>query len=108
MEPFAYIDMRTPELRRNYDACNIYGFTVRYEQMIILSVHHRGLKRLIEDNQTKGIRPDLVNRIRNILTALILAEDMGACINSQGTEKTHGACPRRETGESPLKRNAVL
>ena len=34
--------------------------------MIILSVRHRGLKRLIEDNQTKGLRPDLVNRVRNI------------------------------------------
>jgi len=46
--------------------------------MIIRSVRHRGLKRLIEDNQARGIRPDLINRIRNILTALILAEDMGA------------------------------
>ncbi|MCZ6674178.1 MAG: plasmid maintenance system killer protein [Verrucomicrobia bacterium] len=45
--------------------------------MIIRSVRHRGLKRLIEDNQTRGIRPDLVTRIRNILTALILADDMG-------------------------------
>lgn len=44
--------------------------------MIIRSVRHRGLKRLIEDNQTRGLRPDLMNRIRNILTALILAEDM--------------------------------
>lgn len=45
--------------------------------MIIRSVRHRGLKRLIEDNQTRGLRPDLVSRIRNILTALILADDMG-------------------------------
>lgn len=44
--------------------------------MIIRSVRHRGLKRLIEDNQAKGLRPDLVNRVRNILTALIVAEDM--------------------------------
>lgn len=46
--------------------------------MIIGSVCHRGLKRLIEDNQTKGLRPDLVKRVRNIITALILAEDMTA------------------------------
>lgn len=46
--------------------------------MIIRSVRHRGLKGLIEYDQTKGIRADLVNRIRNILTALILAEDMVA------------------------------
>ncbi len=44
--------------------------------MIIRSVRHRGLKRLIEDNQTRGLRPDLVNRVRNILTVLVLAEDM--------------------------------
>jgi len=43
--------------------------------MLIRSIRHRGLKRLIEDNQTRGLRPDLVNRIRNILTALILADD---------------------------------
>ena len=46
--------------------------------MIIRSVRHRGLKRLIEDNQTRGLRPDLVNRIRNIITALVLAEDIAA------------------------------
>ncbi|MGB0910316.1 MAG: type II toxin-antitoxin system RelE/ParE family toxin [Nitrospirales bacterium] len=46
--------------------------------MIIRSVRHRGLKRLIEDNQIKGLRSDLVNRIRNIITALILADDMTA------------------------------
>ncbi len=45
--------------------------------MQIRSVRHRGLKSLIEANQTRGLRLDLVNRIRNILTALILAEDMG-------------------------------
>lgn len=45
--------------------------------MIIRSVRHRGLRRLIEDNQTRGLRPDLVNRIRSILTTLILADNMG-------------------------------
>lgn len=44
--------------------------------MIIHSIRHRGLKRLIEENNTRSLRPDLVNRIRNILTALILADDM--------------------------------
>jgi toxin HigB-1 len=44
--------------------------------MIIRSVRHRGLKRLIEDDQTKGRRPDMVNRARNIVTALIVAEDL--------------------------------
>lgn len=44
--------------------------------MIIRSVRHRGLKRLLERDQTRELRADLVNRIRNILTALIVAEDM--------------------------------
>jgi proteic killer suppression protein len=50
--------------------------------MIIRSVRHRGLKRLIEDNQTRGLRPNLVNRIRNIITALILADDTATFRNS--------------------------
>ncbi len=48
--------------------------------MIILSIRHKGLKRLVEDNSTKGIRTDLVNRIRNVLTAIILADDMDGLI----------------------------
>src|SRR4030095_12738977 len=44
--------------------------------MIIRSVRHRGLRRLIEDNDTRGIRPDLVNRVRNILAVLVVAENM--------------------------------
>lgn len=57
-------------------SCTTYGYTVLLKNMIVRSVRHRGLKRLIEDNQTKGLRPDLVNRVRHILTALIVAEDM--------------------------------
>lgn len=41
--------------------------------MIIGSVRHRGLKKLIEDDDGRGIRPDLVNRVRNILAALVSA-----------------------------------
>ena len=44
--------------------------------MKIQSVHHKGLKHFIEDNDDRGIRRDLVNRVRNVLTALIAAEDM--------------------------------
>lgn len=44
--------------------------------MQIQSVRHRGLKRFIEDDDDRGIRRDLVGRVRNILTALIAAEDM--------------------------------
>jgi proteic killer suppression protein len=40
----------------------------------ILSVRHKGLKRLIEDDDDRGIHPDLANRVRRILTALLSAE----------------------------------
>jgi proteic killer suppression protein len=37
---------------------------------------HQGLKRFIEDDDSRGIRPDLVNRVRAIFTAVIVAPDM--------------------------------
>ena len=48
--------------------------------MIIRSVHHRGLRRLIEEDEPRFLQPDLVDRVRKILTALILAEGMGEFI----------------------------
>jgi proteic killer suppression protein len=44
--------------------------------MNIRSVKHRGLKRLIEDDDERGIRQDLMPRVRNIMSALISAADM--------------------------------
>jgi proteic killer suppression protein len=44
--------------------------------MRIRSVRHRGLKRFIEDDVSRGIRRDLVNRARRILTALQAAQDI--------------------------------
>ena len=46
--------------------------------MIIRSVQHRGLLRLIEDDDSRELRPDLVRRLRNIVAALIVAADMEA------------------------------
>ncbi len=37
---------------------------------MIRSFKHRGLKRLYEDGETRGIRPDLVDTIERILTVL--------------------------------------
>ena len=42
--------------------------------MIVRSVRHRGLRRLIEDDNPRFLRNDLVDRVRKVLTALILAE----------------------------------
>jgi len=44
--------------------------------MDIRNVKHRGLRRLIEDNDGRGIRQDLLNRVRNVLTVLILSPSM--------------------------------
>jgi hypothetical protein len=35
------------------------------------SVEHRGLLRLIEDDDSREISPDLLRRVRNILAALM-------------------------------------
>jgi toxin HigB-1 len=44
--------------------------------MRIRSVRHRGLLRLIEDDDERELRPDLVRRLRNILAVLIAASSM--------------------------------
>lgn len=44
--------------------------------MRIRSISNKALRRLIESDDAKGIRPDLLNRIRNILAALISADAM--------------------------------
>jgi toxin HigB-1 len=44
--------------------------------MEIRSVQHRGLLRLLEDDDARELRSDLVNRLRNVLAALIAAADM--------------------------------
>ena len=45
--------------------------------MIIRSVRHRGLQRLIDDNNPRYLPLELVQRIRSVLTALMLADDIG-------------------------------
>ena len=48
--------------------------------MIIRSVRHRGLRRLIEEDNPRLLGRRLVRRVRNILTALVLAEHMSSFI----------------------------
>ena len=52
--------------------------------MIIRSVQHRGVLRLIEDDDSRELRPDLVKRLRNILAVLITASDMTKVIGPPG------------------------
>lgn len=41
--------------------------------MRIRSIRHKALRRLVENDDGKGIRPDLVSRLRRILAAVIAA-----------------------------------
>ena len=53
--------------------------------MVIRSVHHRGLRRLIEDDNPRFLQHnlvDLIDGVRKTLTALILAEELGRFIAS--------------------------
>ena len=44
--------------------------------MNIRSVRHRGLRRLLEDDNPRFLQPDQVDRVRRIVTVLLLAETM--------------------------------
>ncbi|MFN7921262.1 MAG: type II toxin-antitoxin system RelE/ParE family toxin [Bryobacteraceae bacterium] len=44
--------------------------------MDIRSVRHRGVLRLLEDDDPRELRPDMVQRLRNVLAVLIAATDM--------------------------------
>ena len=44
--------------------------------MRIRTVRHRGLKYFLEDDDDRGIRRDLVNRVRRVLTALQSVENI--------------------------------
>ena len=44
--------------------------------MVVRSVRHRGLRRLLEDDNPRFLRQALVVRVRKILTVMILAEDI--------------------------------
>ena len=52
--------------------------------MKIHSIRHRGLKRFVENDDSRGVRPDLVNRVRNVLAALIAARDMDGVMGPPG------------------------
>jgi proteic killer suppression protein len=52
--------------------------------MIIRSVRNRGLLRLIEDDDSRELRNDLLRRLRNILAVLIAAADMSGVVGPPG------------------------
>ena len=63
--------------------------------MVIRSVRHRGLRRLLEEDDSRFVRSDMVARVRRILTLLILAED----INRFAADAPRGWRLHRQTGD---------
>ena len=49
--------------------------------MIVRSVRHRGLRRLLENNDARFLPNELVDRVRRILTLVILADHMNGFID---------------------------
>ncbi|MDE0204486.1 MAG: type II toxin-antitoxin system RelE/ParE family toxin [Candidatus Tectomicrobia bacterium] len=49
-------------------------------RMVIHSVRHRGLRHLLEKDNARFLSKDLVDRVRNILTVLILADHIDGFI----------------------------
>ena len=47
-------------------------------EMVIRSVRHRGLRHLLQHDNPRFVRADLVGRVRNVLTVIALADDLGA------------------------------
>ena len=52
--------------------------------MKIRSIQHRGLLRLIEDDDSRGLGADQIKRLRNILAVLMTAADMDGVAGPPG------------------------
>jgi proteic killer suppression protein len=61
----------------------VYGYAV-YCVVRIRTIKHRGLKRFVERNDDRELRRDLVNRIRRVVTALVLASDPQSIVGPPG------------------------
>jgi toxin HigB-1 len=61
------------QIVKTLDDCTVLTYD---RDMHIRSVRHRGLRRFLEDDDDRGLRPDLVDRVRKILAVLIVAPDM--------------------------------
>ena len=56
--------------------CMVYGIAVYPDGMTVRSIRHRGLRELFEHDSSRRLKQDLVERVRGIVTALALAENM--------------------------------
>ncbi|MDX2263458.1 MAG: type II toxin-antitoxin system RelE/ParE family toxin [Hyphomicrobiales bacterium] len=63
-------------LRLQISVCHLYGNSVQFCYMKIISIRHRGLRRLLLENNPREVRPDQVARLRRILTELLAADSL--------------------------------
>ncbi len=58
----------------------MHGHAVHICSMFVRSFRHRGLRQLFENNSSRLLKQELVERVRGILAALVLAETMESFI----------------------------
>ena len=58
------------------DACILHGHAVHMCGMIVRSIRHRGVRQLYENDSPRLLKQDLVERVRGVLAALVMAETM--------------------------------
>lgn len=69
------------------DNCTVKAYNIAC--MVIRSVRHRGLLRLIRDDDSRELPGALVPRVRRVLTGLIAAPDMQALRGPPGWRIHH-------------------
>ena len=57
--------------------------------MIVRSIRHRGLRELVENNLSRLLKQDLVERVRGIVTALAIAETMEGFVREAPGWRVH-------------------
>ena len=57
--------------------CTVSPYTKEHDHQVR---RHRALRKLLENNDARLLQPILANRVRNVMTVLILAKDMSEFI----------------------------
>ena len=63
------------------DACIAHSIAVHMAGMIIRSIRHRGLPQLFVNDSSRLLKQDLVERVRGIVTALAMTENMESFVS---------------------------
>ena len=61
----------------------VHGIAVYADGMTVRSIRHQGLRELFESDSPRRLKQELVERVRGIVTALALVENMRASSGRQ-------------------------